>query len=284
MAGRLPIIQPAELAGLDLGLPLNESGEGKSVHFVSLGCPKNRTDSEAMLARLGQAGYSLADDAGEADVIVVNTCTFIDAATEESVDTVLEMAEHRKSGKAERLVVTGCMAQRHHATLRDAMQGSFAELEPIAADAVAATGEGLEVGHAEGPGPETGSRFKVTPALTEEEVGLLQDVVGIRLGTQQRNDVGAQSTLDPVEQQLKIGSAEWFLVGPRHAWGKFDRRYRQCEEFLTQEGIWCQEPGGAVFRACCRALGEPPSRTHVEADRISVVISREEFASRNVEG
>jgi ribosomal protein S12 methylthiotransferase len=121
MAGRLPIIQPAELAGLDLGLPLNESGEGKSVHFVSLGCPKNRTDSEAMLARLGQAGYSLADDAGEADVIVVNTCTFIDAATEESVDTVLEMAEHRKSGKAERLVVTGCMAQRHHATLRDAM-------------------------------------------------------------------------------------------------------------------------------------------------------------------
>ena len=61
-------------------------------------------------------------------------------------------------------------------TLRDAMQGSLAELDPIAADAVAATGEGLEVGHAEGPGPETGSRFKVTPALTEEEVGLLQDV------------------------------------------------------------------------------------------------------------
>jgi len=121
MAGRLPIIQPADLAAADLHLPPNESGEGKSVHFVSLGCPKNRTDSEAMLARLGQAGYSLAGEAGDADLIVVNTCTFIDAATEESVDTVLEMAEHRKSGKAERLVVTGCMAQRHHDTLRGEM-------------------------------------------------------------------------------------------------------------------------------------------------------------------
>lgn len=121
MAGRLPIIQPADLAASVLALPPNESGEGKSVHFVSLGCPKNRTDSEAMLARLGQAGYSLASEAEVADIIVVNTCTFIDAATEESVDTVLEMAEHRKSGKAERLVVTGCMAQRHHDSLRAAM-------------------------------------------------------------------------------------------------------------------------------------------------------------------
>jgi ribosomal protein S12 methylthiotransferase len=121
MAGRLPIIQPADLADSALTLPPNESGEGKSVHFVSLGCPKNRTDSEAMLGRLGQAGYSLASEAEAADIIVVNTCTFIDAATEESVDTVLEMAEHRKSGNAERLVVTGCMAQRHHESLRAAM-------------------------------------------------------------------------------------------------------------------------------------------------------------------
>ena len=74
-----------------------------------------------MLARFGRAGYGLADDPESADVIVVNTCTFIDAATEESVDTVLEMAEYRKSGKAERLVVTGCMAQRHHDDLRGAI-------------------------------------------------------------------------------------------------------------------------------------------------------------------
>jgi ribosomal protein S12 methylthiotransferase len=71
-----------------------------------------------MLARMGGAGYRMADDAETADVIVVNTCTFIDAATEESVDTVLEMAEHKRSGQAERLVVTGCMAQRHHEALR----------------------------------------------------------------------------------------------------------------------------------------------------------------------
>ena len=118
MAGRLPIIQPGELDGTFDSLPSDLAGSGKSVHFVSLGCPKNRTDSEAMLARLGQAGYTMADDASGADVIVVNTCTFIDAATEESVDTVLELAEHRRSGSAERLVVTGCMAQRHHEALR----------------------------------------------------------------------------------------------------------------------------------------------------------------------
>ena len=82
MASRLPIIQPSS-ASFDL--PPLARGEGQSVHFVSLGCPKNRTDSEVMLARLGAAGYSLSDDPKDADVIVVNTCTFIDAATEESV-------------------------------------------------------------------------------------------------------------------------------------------------------------------------------------------------------
>ncbi|MEE2829536.1 MAG: 30S ribosomal protein S12 methylthiotransferase RimO [Myxococcota bacterium] len=118
MAGRLPIIQPNGLLSTDLVVPEDLRGEDKRVHFVSLGCPKNRTDSEAMLARLGSAGYSMADEADQADIVVVNTCTFIDAATEESVDTVLEMAELKKAGQVERLVVTGCMAQRHHEALR----------------------------------------------------------------------------------------------------------------------------------------------------------------------
>lgn len=116
MAGRLPIIQPASAALPDLADTLR--GDGQSVHFVSLGCPKNRTDSEVMIARLGQAGYRMADDARDADVIIVNSCTFIDAATTESVDTVLEMAELKRDGKARRLVVSGCMAQRHHDALR----------------------------------------------------------------------------------------------------------------------------------------------------------------------
>jgi ribosomal protein S12 methylthiotransferase len=116
MAGRLPIIQPA-LVDLS-SLPADLRGAGRRVHFVSLGCPKNRTDSEAMLASLGQAGWELADGPEDADVVVVNTCTFIDDATTESVDVVLEMAEHRKAGNVDRLVVAGCMAQRHHADLR----------------------------------------------------------------------------------------------------------------------------------------------------------------------
>ncbi len=113
MAGRLPIIQPESAPVLPLA-----DGTGKRVHFVSLGCPKNRTDTEAMIARLGQAGYGLADDPAEADVLVVNSCTFIDASTQESIDTILELAEYKASGSAERLVVTGCMAQRHHDALR----------------------------------------------------------------------------------------------------------------------------------------------------------------------
>jgi len=116
MSSRLPIIQPAAAPLPEL--PDDLRGDGQRVHFVSLGCPKNRTDSEVMLGRLGGAGYELTQDATEADIIVVNTCTFIDAATQESVDTVLEMAELRSSGKARKLVVSGCMAQRHHETLR----------------------------------------------------------------------------------------------------------------------------------------------------------------------
>ncbi len=117
MAGRLPIIQPSATPSPVAAPELR--GDGQRVHFVSLGCPKNRTDSEAMLASLGGAGWELSDDPSDADVIVVNTCTFIDAATEESVDTILEMADYKELGRAERLVVTGCMAQRHHALLEE---------------------------------------------------------------------------------------------------------------------------------------------------------------------
>ena len=116
MSGRLPIIQPSAFA--PPVIPDELRGDGKSVFVVSLGCPKNRTDTEAMLARMGQAGYVMAGDADAADVLLVNTCTFIDASTEESVDTVLELAELKKTSGAKKLVVTGCMAQRHHTELR----------------------------------------------------------------------------------------------------------------------------------------------------------------------
>ncbi|HEV8700196.1 MAG TPA: 30S ribosomal protein S12 methylthiotransferase RimO [Candidatus Polarisedimenticolia bacterium] len=91
------------------------------VGMVSLGCPKNLVDSEVMLGTLKQSGYELTPDPASADVIVVNTCTFIEPARRESIDTILEMAGHKKSGRCRRLVVAGCMVQRNHDELREAI-------------------------------------------------------------------------------------------------------------------------------------------------------------------
>ncbi len=84
----------------------------KRVHFVSLGCPKNRIDTETMLAGLG-AGYTVTPDPDDADVVVVNTCAFVEDAKVESIDTILEHAERRASGALEKLVVAGCLSQRY---------------------------------------------------------------------------------------------------------------------------------------------------------------------------
>jgi ribosomal protein S12 methylthiotransferase len=98
--------------------PSNAPRDGRSVGLVSLGCPKNLVDGEVMLGRLRGAGYRLVADAREADVIVVNTCAFIDRAKQESVDAILEMAREKEEGRARRLVVAGCLAQRYDAQLR----------------------------------------------------------------------------------------------------------------------------------------------------------------------
>ena len=89
------------------------AASAKSVHLVTLGCPKNRVDAELMIGSLRQEGYRVVDDPEEADVLVVNTCAFIESAKEESIDTILELADHKVEGRAERLIVTGCMAQRY---------------------------------------------------------------------------------------------------------------------------------------------------------------------------
>lgn len=94
------------------------SGDPLRVGMVSLGCPKNLVDSEVMLGHLRRAGHELVTDPQQADVIVVNTCAFIDRAKQESIDTILEMAREKETGRASRLVVTGCLAQRYEADLR----------------------------------------------------------------------------------------------------------------------------------------------------------------------
>lgn len=90
----------------------------KKVLFLSLGCDKNLVDSEMMLGMLAERGYSFTDDENEADAVVVNTCCFIGDAKEESVNTILEMAELKKSGQVKALVVTGCLAQRYREEIR----------------------------------------------------------------------------------------------------------------------------------------------------------------------
>ncbi len=89
------------------------------VGFVSLGCPKNLVDSEVMMGILARAGYELTPRAGEADVLVVNTCSFIAPAQQESVQSILEMAEYKKFGRAQKLIVAGCMAERYRNEIRE---------------------------------------------------------------------------------------------------------------------------------------------------------------------
>lgn len=90
--------------------------------FISLGCDKNLVDSEVMLGLLEKKGYAITDDEQQADIIVVNTCCFIHDAKEESIQTILEMAEYRKSGKCRALIVTGCLAQRYKEEITDEIE------------------------------------------------------------------------------------------------------------------------------------------------------------------
>jgi ribosomal protein S12 methylthiotransferase len=93
----------------------------KTIHFLSLGCPKNRVDTEVMLGVAEREGYRHVDDASEAEVIVVNTCGFIGEAKKESIDAIFEMAAHKETGACRRLVVAGCLSQRHPGEIGDGM-------------------------------------------------------------------------------------------------------------------------------------------------------------------
>ena len=90
-----------------------------NIFFVSLGCDKNLVDSEMMIASLRKAGHQLTDDENEAEVIVVNTCCFIGDAKEESINTLLSLAEYKETGKCKLLVAAGCLAQRYHKEIQE---------------------------------------------------------------------------------------------------------------------------------------------------------------------
>jgi ribosomal protein S12 methylthiotransferase len=97
------------------------------IGFISLGCPKNLVDGEVMLGIARQAGHELTAEAADADVLVVNTCAFIDKAKQESIDAILEMAQHKKGGTCTRLVVTGCLAERY----RDELRKEIPEIDAV---------------------------------------------------------------------------------------------------------------------------------------------------------
>jgi len=142
----LTITAPAESGSLPTAEKQPERRQ--KVGFVSLGCPKNLVDSEVMMGLLARAGAELTRRAEDADVIVVNTCSFIESAQQESVNTILEMAGHKTAGKAKKLVVAGCLVER----FRDQIRKDIPEV-----DAVVGTGELESILTATGVGPASQS-------------------------------------------------------------------------------------------------------------------------------
>jgi ribosomal protein S12 methylthiotransferase len=155
---------PTRANAADLGDPGFATSAGaapKKIGFVSLGCPKNLVDSEVMMGLLSQGGAQITARAEDADIIVVNTCSFIDSAKQESVDTILEMAQHKTAGRAQKLIVAGCLVERY----RKEIQKSIPEV-----DAVVGTGELQQILSAAGiapASPAAGSPFVILSSRSE---------------------------------------------------------------------------------------------------------------------
>ena len=95
-----------------------------SIAFISLGCDKNRVDSEVMLGLLRESGFDIVSDEAQADIIVINTCCFIKDALEESIETILESAKYKENGRCRGIIAAGCLAQRYESEI-------FAEMPEV---------------------------------------------------------------------------------------------------------------------------------------------------------
>jgi ribosomal protein S12 methylthiotransferase len=173
-----------------------------TVGFISLGCPKNLVDSEVMMGLLDRAGARLTAHPEEAEILVVNTCSFIDTAKQESVDTILEMARHKTSGSARKLIVAGCLVERY----RDEIMKSIPEV-----DAVVGTGE-LEAileaaGFATPPVAASISPFNIltgSHAVAEVRPGLES-----RAATHKSEPAASRPEGDLREQQGRFRRDDW---------------------------------------------------------------------------
>jgi len=132
-----------------------------TVGFISLGCPKNLVDSEVMMGLIDRAGARLTAHPEEAEILIVNTCSFIDTAKQESIDTILEMARHKTSGRAKKLIVAGCLVERY----RDEIRKSIPEV-----DAVVGTGELESILEAAGLAPAAPSPFNILGSSAHAEL------------------------------------------------------------------------------------------------------------------
>ena len=141
----------------------------KKIGFVSLGCPKNLVDSEVMMGLLAQGGAQITPRAEDADIIVVNTCSFIDTAKQESVDTILEMAQHKTAGRAQKLIVAGCLVERY----RNEIQKNIPEV-----DAVVGTGELEQILSAAGLSPASAATDPAFVILNSRPEGEAREQAG----------------------------------------------------------------------------------------------------------
>src|SRR5579863_7219069 len=158
------------------------------VGFVSLGCPKNLVDSEVMMGMLANGGAELVSRAEDADVIVVNTCSFIASAQQESVDTILEMARHKTEGRAKKLVVAGCLVER----FRDEIRKNIPEV-----DAVVGTGELEGILSAAGISREHASDSPFTILGNQSQTGM------------RAAQISSRAEGDVREQQGRFSRASW---------------------------------------------------------------------------
>ncbi len=141
----------------------------KKIGFVSLGCPKNLVDSEVMMGLLAQGGAQITPRAEDADIIVVNTCSFIDTAKQESVDTILEMAQLKTAGRAQKLIVAGCLVERY----RNEIQKNIPEV-----DAVVGTGELEQILSAAGLSPASAATDPAFVILNSRPEGEAREQAG----------------------------------------------------------------------------------------------------------
>jgi ribosomal protein S12 methylthiotransferase len=180
------------------------------IGMVSLGCPKNLVDSEVMLGLAQNEGHQLTRDAAEAEVLIVNTCAFIDKAKQESIDAILEMAGHKKNGACRQLIVTGCMAERYREELK-------AEIPEI--DVVLGTGEVPEIVNALGAAAGPAARGPAYISLVRADgtrVGAAAHITPRSAATSSPAGLASRNTPDDLPTYIYDADTPRLLATPRH--------------------------------------------------------------------